>query len=209
MSLVRKRTRRSRENESFYVFNSERGRCNCFEYKGISASQVATISEAFTEGFLSGFDRIIELGYHKCGFSLFLADSATCEVFSYDILSPNPEAKADNLNLIQKDLYAQNTINEIILLIKGDGRTLLLCDGGDKCHEFGLFSPHLKPDDVIMLHDYADNLKDYSLLQEKQKWFFGHESSRHAITKYIIKNNLRGFQYQLFKEYFWGSFKKE
>jgi len=56
-----------------------------------------------------------------------------------------------------KDCFKKEVFEEIISLIQQPGKTLLVCDGGDKPREIGAFSPHLKKGDIIIGHDYFKN----------------------------------------------------
>jgi hypothetical protein len=128
------------------------------------------------------FSNIIEIGTHDCGmstlFSLYCLNSQTpavCENQTEPTLYKNKthhkslkrfytfdieERDLGSINLIEKmgavfekkDCFEYE--KEISNLIKKNGRTLLLCDGGDKPKEINTFCKYLKSGDVIMGHDF-------------------------------------------------------
>lgn len=73
-------------------------------------------------------------------------------------------------------LNDENTIAKIGGLIALPGRTLILCDGGDKKKEFSIYSKYLKSGDVIMAHDWAYNEEANRKNKEAGIWA-GWESS--------------------------------
>ena len=112
------------------------------------------------------FEQIIEIGFGHGGLSAVIAFAAVInnskfytydiEVINYDIIS-----KVEQLGgkVTIGDVF--NNIKEIEKIIQSSGRTLILCDGGNKIEEVKTFSKFMKPDDVIMAHDYFSNQKVY------------------------------------------------
>lgn len=133
-----------------------------FSYKGQSAIQKMGVHEAFDKLYQNTkqqpFKRVIEIGTDYGGLTNFLADhplSDRAEVYTYDINPHRFVSHNSKIKFIVKDVFAiQEELGE---LISSSGRTLLLCDGGNKREEFKTFHKYLKPDDVIMAHDYAPN----------------------------------------------------
>ena len=159
---------------------------------------------------LSKFDRIIEIGTYKGGFTLWLFKNVNpnVKIISYDINKNYREQ-----SIIEKiDFRIGNCFKdrfyEITNLINDSGRVLLLCDGGDKEREFNSFSKYLKENDVIMLHDYCENINDFNLLKQKLNWPTEAEAFYENIKDTIQKNNLIPYMYEDFKSVLWGSFKK-
>ncbi len=66
-------------------------------------------------------------------------------------------ANHGNVSIHYGDAFKQPTISLITGRMNAAGRTLVLCDGGDKPQELNLYLPHLKPDDLIIAHDYGPN----------------------------------------------------
>lgn len=135
---------------------------NIFKYKGQMAIQKVGVEKAFDALHESTkdepFDTIIELGTDYGGLTNLLADhliSTQAKVYTYDInpyrfVSHNPKIVFN-----VKDVFSIES--EIAHLIQSSKRTLLLCDGGNKKKEFETFHKYLKPNDIIMAHDYAPN----------------------------------------------------
>jgi hypothetical protein len=64
------------------------------------------------------------------------------------------------------------TITEIGALLSAPGRCMLLCDNGDKVREFALYARFLKPDDLILAHDYCENREVFQAAFHNKKWSF-------------------------------------
>jgi hypothetical protein len=107
------------------------------------------------------------------------------------------------------DCFDPKIIQEIQSLINTNGKTLILCDGGDKIKEFNLYSTFLKTGDVIMCHDYAHSIDEYYSIISLIDWETSHESDFQSIQESIKINNLKPYHYDMFKHVLWGSFIKE
>jgi 23S rRNA U2552 (ribose-2'-O)-methylase RlmE/FtsJ len=186
--------------------------------KNIQAAQTPQTLNIFCK-IIKDFDLIIEIGTNRGGFTIWLNENKkhNCMLLSYEI---NPSCveipKTDKAYSCVRfeNCFLTKCLNEIKTLIQNSGRTLFLCDGGNKVSEFKTFSPYLKPNDVIMLHDYADSPN------EKQNWeniknkynliggFNEHESSYSSIEISVKENNLDKFMYDEFVDVLWGSFIK-
>ena len=89
---------------------------------------------------------------------------------TFDIKAHNPHA-IDTIELLGGHFHKEDCFEneqKIADIIKEDGRTLLLCDGGDKKREINTFSKYLKNGDVIMGHDYFESQKE--LETYKDEW---------------------------------------
>ena len=90
---------------------------------------------------LKNFELIIEIGTFTGAFTLWLSEnkSDNCKIISYDI---NPDyCEVNNLKdteLRIGDCFDIDVMKDIRDLINNSGRTLFLCDGGDKELEFRL-----------------------------------------------------------------------
>ena len=179
--------------------------------EGVLAGQHPNIEEHFNK-ILSDFNRIIEIGTHRGGLTLYLFKNKTpnCELISYDIdpsLREVPESYKIDYRI--GDCFETKTHDEIVALMTDPTkRVLLLCDGGNKEREFNDFSRYIKYNDVIMLHDYSDNMDDFRAFAKPIDW--GDAGSfYHAILASIMKQNLQKYKYyNEFKSIFWGAFTK-
>ena len=180
-------------------------------YKNVLLGQTPNIIAHFSS-IIKDFDCIIEIGYHRGGLSLWLNDNRVndCDLYCFDISDEN-RIVSDNekINFIVLDCLLSETILKIKNLIQKSGKTLVLCDGGNKELEFEIYSKFLKNNDVIMLHDYSHDNDDYIKLSQLQNWASLPESKFDNIKHTIFKNNLEPYLYDNFKSVFWGSFIKK
>lgn len=153
-------------------------------YFGCFAQQ---LPNAFTEinKLLIAFDikNIIEIGTLDGGLSTFLAlysfnskhsvsgvrtylhHKNNKNFHTFDVKNNNPKA----IELIEtlgghfheEDCFKQES--KIAKLIQQEGKTLILCDGGNKKKEINTFSKYLKFGDIIMGHDYFRSTKEKEL----------------------------------------------
>jgi len=184
-----------------------------FIFKGVYVGQNPGIKEIFPE-ILKDFDRIIEIGTHAGGLTLFLHENKrkNCELISYDINTDfNKVPKKYNIDFRKGDCFDKKILSEIKnLILEKTKKILLLCDGGDKNKEFNIFSEYLKPGDVIMLHDYAESKEEFKRYQEILKWPAPYESSYSEIKDSLNLYKLKKHRlYEDFKKVIWGIFEKE
>jgi hypothetical protein len=161
---------------------------------------------------LNNFDRIIEIGTWKGGFTVFLYINAKsdCELISYEIDPSIPEIPEEyGIDLRIGDCF-EDSYDEIKnLIIEPNKKVLLLCDGGDKVKEVQTFCQYLKPEDVIMCHDYADNFEEWLSYALPVGWMGPIESSKDELRNTIKEQNLKEYKhYKEFCSIFWGSFTK-
>lgn len=176
---------------------------NVFEYKGQKTLQKAGVESAFdvlhknTE--TNPFKRIIEIGTDYGGLTNLLADhpvSNFSQIYTFDI---NPHRFVSHNNKIQffvKDVFTIE--KELEQLIRSEGRTLLMCDGGNKRKEFETFHKYLKTDDVIMAHDYAPNEQIFNEKYIHKIWSW-HEFQ----DDYANFENLEPYLQDTFANYAW------
>jgi predicted O-methyltransferase YrrM len=117
--------------------------------------QTENILEAFTKLTTTiKTERFVEIGTGWGGLSVFL--SLVAPVLTMDTVDrrERPDLfKKLGIDYRKWDVFEHvNTIEQIIKL---DGITVVLCDGGNKPEEFKLLAPFLKPGDIIMAHDYS------------------------------------------------------
>jgi hypothetical protein len=156
--------------------------------------------------------RILEIGTALGGFTAFLKICCNelglnTNIRSYDINS-NPWYQ-DIINM-GVDIRVENIFSdgfegmdeEVINYIQGDGRTIVLCDGGWKIGEFNLISKYLKNDDFILAHDYAENKEKFELNIKNKIWNW-HEISESDIEDACIINNLNDYNREVFESVVW------
>lgn len=140
----------------------------CTYYKGFRAAQHVDFTNVFQK-FLDDmkFDIIIEIGTLNGGLTRFLVDaSPKSKIYSYDIVEqPEHKQLAElGVNMRLTNIFDNSyriIDNEILGVLRGDGKKLILCDGGNKIHEFNAFAPYLRRADFIMAHDYCRDLNFY------------------------------------------------
>jgi hypothetical protein len=182
-------------------------------YNGIQISQVLGIYLFFNKDFLSYFDNIVEIGSYNGGLSSYIFDSKkqNANFTSYDIEPSINMAKQqrNDIDFRIGDCFEENYYKEIIELINQNGKTLLICDGGNKTKEFNEFSKYLKKDDVIILHDYKQDTQSWKNATEYWQWPYGFETEYDSIKDAIIQNNLEEFNNRNANFFMWGSFIKK
>lgn len=174
-----------------------------FEYKGQKAVQKFGVEKAFDLLYESNkgnpFDKVIEIGSDFGGLTNLLADhliTENSELYTYDISSRSFVSHNEKINFINNDVFAIES--EIGSLINSEGRTLLLCDGGNKRKEFQVFHKYLKKGDVIMAHDYAPNETIF------QKEYFGKIWNWHEFQDdFADFPNLEPYLQEAFADYAW------
>lgn len=159
-------------------------------YEGIKIKQSNHILESFPELFKRGqFSRVIEVGVFAGGLSLYISKIAPeVEYLGYDIDRKPLHLKAAHLNIKFMDFMADS--NNIKEYIARNGRCLILCDGGNKLFEFTTISPWLKVNDVIMTHDYLNDLKHDISLYRSVKGFMNPETTKTMLEPIAKRNGL-------------------
>ena len=132
--------------------------------------------------------RIIEIGTLWGGFGLYLCAQAIqrgMDFQTFDIAThPRPgfgttgpialETPLGRLFEFEKRFHKQDVFEDDGKAVKGllalPGRSILLCDGGNKPREFGVFAPFAKEGDIIVVHDWGTEIRaqhvNYSLVDE-------------------------------------------
>lgn len=99
---------------------------------------------------------IIEIGTLHGGFTYVLREhdvSRHAHIHTFDIVSlPQPSLAATSFFL--GDCFVDQH-DRIASLVSAEGRCFLFCDGGNKAQEVRTFCAFMKPDDVILCHDYV------------------------------------------------------
>lgn len=170
-------------------------------YNGVFTQQLEAFEACFNELF-NNFtpDIIIELGTARGGLTSYLATKCS-KVYTYDnTLSQERDNLLSKTTVIAKvaDIFSEAIFDEIKTLIQSSGPALLLCDNGDKIREVNLFSPVLKPGDVIMAHDYAHN----GIFPAGWQW-------SEIAEKDVLDHNLVPFLQDVMKDAAWLSKRKQ
>lgn len=106
--------------------------------------------------------RVVELGTGCGGLTLFFGLHMTLrngKVLTFDtrrrqVPQWHSQAQLLNITFEQKDVFKATTVKEVKDFIK-EGKALVFCDNGDKKREFPLYTPILKKNDLIMVHDWG------------------------------------------------------
>lgn len=156
--------------------------------------------------------RILEIGTSLGGFTTFLkiiCDELRLDtnIRSYDIHS---HPWYDDIILKGVDIRVENIFTDGFLdmnqevkdYIRQDGTTIVLCDGGWKIGEFNLISKHIKINDFILAHDYAENktVFDEKIYGKIWNWLEIQDSD---IDDACISNNLISYKKEDFNQVVW------
>lgn len=184
-------------------------------YKDVQVSQVNGIFLMFNRTFLSQFSNIIEIGSYNGGLTYWLRDNCPAEtnVISYDIdpslntlVANNVET---NIKFVVADCFADSSIADIATAIQSKGKTLLLCDGGNKPEEFNTFAKYLKSGDHIMVHDYSKTLSTFNSASSFWQWAYAIECRYESIEPFIETNGLIPHEHDAWEFFLWGSYVKK
>jgi len=92
---------------------------------------------------------------------------------------------------------------EAVDYIQQEGTTIVLCDGGNKIHEFNLLAPFIKTGDFILAHDYASNKEDFEQNINMKFWNW-HEIQDSDIQEVSDGNGLESFMQDDFTKAVWA-----
>lgn len=181
-------------------------------YKTVQMSQVMGIYGILTKDFIQKFDTIIEIGTYNAGLSLWLYDNKKLDTkfVTYDIDgSINLGIKyAPNMDCRVQSCFDDGAMRDIENMIKTGGKTLVLCDGGDKPKEFNTFSHFLKSGDHIMAHDYKRTDVDWNNITAFWQWPYETDTTWEDIRATVDECNLTEYERRAFEFGLWGSFVK-
>ena len=208
-------------NDNYFINSLSQEYIAHLSYKGLGTEQNPNIIYPFNELIASVKpSRIIEIGTFAGGLTLILRtilDNNNLEhsnITTYDVHDPTyllpiiediPNVIAKTKNLFSSnysDFNDEESKSEIVDLIKSSGTTLLLCDGGCKKCEFNLLSDYLKPNDIIMAHDYAPNQEYFENTMKGKIWNWL-EISDSDIIDCCVRNGLESFMAQDFLNVAW------
>jgi hypothetical protein len=182
-------------------------------YNGIQISQVMGIYLLFNKDFLSLFSNIVEIGSYNGGLSSYLYDTKSKDSLfvSYDIAPEINTAKPQRPEIDFRigDCFEKKYFDEIVSHIVRPGKTLMICDGGNKTKEFNEFSKYLKKDDIIILHDYKHYDTSFEEACQYWQWPYGNETHYDEIKDSVSKNGLNEYNSNVFNFFMWGAYIKK
>jgi len=124
------------------------------------------------------FTRIIELGTGTGATTLLMAINCKLHnivLYTFDKIRIDHNVHCIlqllNANVHEWDIFEDQNVRYIKGLIRTTGRTLLYCDNGNKPEELLTFCPALKKGDIVLVHDYGEEVKQpfiEMLCKEKQ-----------------------------------------
>lgn len=165
--------------------------------------------------------RVIEIGTAYGGFTLLLRDMLNehnmdkVHLTTYDIKSTisatSTFEKINNITYIVKNIFEiQNNGTKYILKcediknnIQNDGRTILFVDGGNKKAEFNCLAEYIKPNDIILAHDYIKS-KDIFLRDFKDKIWNWCEITEQDIEDSCKTYGLQPYMQEDMEKVVWG-----
>jgi len=156
--------------------------------------------------------RILEIGTALGGFTTFLkicCDELQLQtkILSYDIHSHpwyddirNRGIDIRVENVFSADWYhADHSITDYI---KGDGVTIVLCDGGYKIGEFRTLAKYIKSGDFILAHDYARDRTFFKEYIDHKVWNWC-EITDDDINQACLDNCLSSYKQEVFENVAW------
>lgn len=188
-----------------------------FLYDGKHTTQQVPDIKLYFEKLLciENFEIIIELGTSFGGLTYILSDilkenNLKCKIHTFDFSYKSYvedsliERGCTYHVLDERDEIYKETV---VTLLTNYGKALLLCDGGNKKEEFNSYSEYLKPNDVIMAHDYSHNVNVFEN-EIKNKYWNWFEISFLDIEETTKKYKLIEYSKVSFKEAVWACFVK-
>ncbi len=180
-------------------------------YNGIQMSQVLGVYLALNPHYIYEFDNIIEIGTYNGGLTSWLYDNKNPKamVVSYDIDGTINHTNRTDIDFRVEDCFEEKAFNDIISYIQRPGKTLVVCDGGDKPKEFNTFSEYLKSGDIIIAHDYSKNSEYWRFVTDYWQWPYAADTTYDSIKEAVIKNGLEPYRDDEFNFYLWTSYIKK
>lgn len=182
-------------------------------YKGFRAAQHDNFTNIFGP-FLDEqqFDIIIEIGTLNGGLTRYLRDaSPKSRIVTYDIADQPEHNKLRECNIEVKlvNIFDGTRVvdEEVMGILKGEGKKLVICDGGNKSFEFKCLAPFLKSGDFIMAHDYSKDHEYFNKNIRGKVWDWC-ELVESDIASAVEECGLREHNTDLFQSIVWTCKKK-
>ena len=188
-----------------------------FLYQNLHTTQQVPFIKEYFEKLLidQQFDTILEIGTSLAGLTYIIDDickenNLKKNIVTFDISYRNyveNYLKERDIEFVVCDENDPKIKQMIIDLISEGGKTLVLCDGGNKIQEFNYFSNFLKPGDIIMAHDYCvdDETFEHKIKDKTWNWF---EIKYSDIQTSVENNKLTEYDLVDFKDAVWCCYKK-
>lgn len=178
-----------------------------FIHLGARVQQHPKAFEVFEEFFKQNadLDLVVELGSGGGGLSMFISDQCkqydikflTYEKYPDKGITHNPEFQNRNIDFRQQDIFDEKTKTEVKQAIAESGKTLVLCDGGNKIKEFNTYVDYLKLGDIIMAHDYAPSQELFETKYKDKIWNWAEivdDDIEVSVKKYKLKDYYKPFE---------------
>lgn len=160
--------------------------------------------------------RIIEIGTSHGGLILFIRNYLdktglqNTKIRTFDINRFPSHARLlqeNNLEIVYDNIfsidYGKLEKPELIVdFLSDSGTNIVICDGGNKINEFNILSDYLHNGDIIMAHDYAENIDYFKQHIMNQRWAWL-EIQDFNIEAACLKNNLTDFMKEDFNKVVW------
>ena len=157
--------------------------------------------------------RRLEIGTAFGGFTTFLRFicndlGLSTKIRSYE--THDGYKHYDSIREMDVDIRIEDIFEPVYTAVKQDaidyiqeqGVTVVLCDGGNKIHEYNLLTPFIKTGDFILAHDYASNKEDFEQNINMKFWNW-HEIQDSDIEEVSNTNNLEPFMQDDFRKAVW------
>ena len=191
-------------------------------YKGTTIMQHDNISNKLRILFNDTKpSQILEIGTSSGGLTLLIRDILdeldliNSSIRSYDIIEMSryflDEAikNGAKIELLIKNIFKEkyddvieSEKDDVVDYIQQKGRTIIMCDGGCKMWEFNIFAKYLKPNDIIMAHDYSPDMGYFEEFIKGKIWDWC-EVKDADIQESINKYELEPFMRDDFREVVW------
>lgn len=188
-----------------------------FQYNGLHTTQQVPTIKSYFEQLLKeeNFDIIVELGTSLGGLTYILDDivrenNLKHKIHTFDIgYRDYVEMHLQKRECVYHVLDERDEIYKttVVDLLTNHGKVLLLCDGGNKKEEFQRYSEFLKSGDVIMAHDYSEDMNVFKTEIENKHWNW-FEISLADISESVNKHNLKKYEKVDFKFAVWACYQK-
>lgn len=141
----------------------------------------------------------VEIGVHRGGLaSLLMLRAKYDSNFHYFGIDVSPQWFEEKFikiyadctsKIIVEDVFSEKGRRFISEAIHNSlGPALLYCDGGNKPKEILEFCQSLRDDDIILVHDYGNEVFDSDLEKVNVKWMHPLKDS------WLLESNIRGFR---------------
>lgn len=132
-------------------------------YRGVIAQQHPGAFDALGEFFCRYIPaRIVEIGTAAGGLTMMLADLVTnAKIRTYDVRPCRNSAALRRMGIDLRVADSRQIADDLGSFAGQPGRTVIVCDGGNKPAEVKMAAELAKSGDIILAHDYAP---------DRQRW---------------------------------------